>query len=324
MSEYLKIKYRNSCDFAGSVFSDPSNTFYYSIFLPVDVGNPSYELIDEGREDGEKNFIPDFRKLQKKFTFNVVVPEYLYDALCHAQVHDTLFITLKNNETSRAFNFQVQLIEWRDNSVAYVSVSFTVDYVVNYGCCNNDTIIFKRCITCNSKIKVRGWIDVTNDMFTDPLNNGVGDQYYYVVGEFEGNEIVRNRLYKYSYKANGWVLYTPKSEEAICWTSGMTNYKMYSDGVYWYPYLLMRSVVNSGTNVIVKGFCLPDTWIQLQQSTDGINYTNIGQPVDGNTFQNAGVIISGLTVGVTYYFKFNLYNNNCNYGYSNAYSIVKS
>ena len=67
MQEFLKITYSNSCDLGGTVFTVPSNTFQYVCYLPVDLGTNTYEIKDEGREDGEMNFTSDFKKLQKKF-----------------------------------------------------------------------------------------------------------------------------------------------------------------------------------------------------------------------------------------------------------------
>ena len=131
-------------------------------------------------------------------------------------------------------------------------------------------------------------------------------------------------MYYYSYKANGWVLYVPKNEEAACWTDGGINYKMYSDGTYWYPYQTMKSVTNSGSNIIVMGYTAPNTFIQLQLSTDNVNWGNEGTIMSGDKFQNVGATVVGMTVGKTYYFRFYLFDNNCNYGYSDSYRIVKS
>lgn len=324
MSEYLTIKYKNSCDLAGSIFTSSANTFWYSLFLPVDLANSTYELTDEGREDGDKNVINDFRKLQKRYSFTIVVPEYIYESLCFVQIHDTIHITTRGGEYARVYNFNVQLGEWRDNSVSVITVTFTADYTINYGCCSNTLEVPNQCITCNTKLKITGWIDKTNDIFTDPLNNGVGDKWYYFVGEYSGNEIIKNSLYYYSYRHNGWVLYAPKSGEAACWANGGISYKMYSDGIYWYPYQKVKSAVNDGSNIVVNGYVAPDCFIQLQISPDGSTWSNQGTVMNGDVFQNAGAVISGLTPGNVYYFRFYLYNNNCNYGYSDSYRIVKS
>ena len=129
--DYLKITYRNSCDIGGSVFAAPETAFKYTMFLDYDVKEGTYELIEEGRENGNKDFVPDFKKLQKKYSIGMIVSEYTYDALCHIPLHDSVYIKTKELETSRALNFAVQLNEWAKGGAAHITITFNVDYVIN-------------------------------------------------------------------------------------------------------------------------------------------------------------------------------------------------
>lgn len=325
MANFLKIKYRNSCDLGGSVFSNPSNVFYYVLFINgSDLGESTYEIIDEGREDGDKNFQADFKKLTKKFNFTLPVPEYMYDCLNHISLHDFIEITSLTDEVSRVFDFKVDLKEWINNGgVAIVTISFTVDYVINAGCCNNERIPYVPCIACDTDITVVDWLDETDNVFNYPLASGVNNWATYLIGSTSGGTLINNVLYYYSLADNAWLKYYPLIDSAICFTKNSINYKFRYDGQYWQPYQVIKSVVNSGANIIIKGYCLPDTWVQVYKSTDGINYTVAGSVTNAADFEQTGVTVSGLTVGVTYYFKFYLYNNNCNYGYSNVVTIIK-
>ncbi|MDD4225955.1 MAG: hypothetical protein PHU98_06165 [Mariniphaga sp.] len=326
MADFLKIKYRNSCDLGGSVFSNPSNVFHYVLFINgSDLGEPTYEIIDEGREDGDKNFQADFKKLTKKFNFTLPVPEYIYDCLNYIALHDFIEITSLTDEASRVFDFKVDLKEWINNGgIAMVTVSFTVDYVINTGCCNNERVPYQPCVACDTDITVVDWLDRSDTVFQQPLASGVDNWTTYLIGDISGSTIINNILYYFSLEGKTWIPYTVEENAAICFTKNSINYKFRYDGQYWQPYQVLKSVVNSGVNIIIKGYCLPNTWAHVYISTNGINYTATGAITNEADFEQTGVTVSGLTVGVTYYFKFYLYNNNCNYGYSNVETIIKT
>lgn len=326
MQDFLKIKYRNSCDIAGSVFTVSENAFYYVIYLPIDIGNNSYEIIDEGREDGEKNFVSDFKKLQKKYTFTNVYPEYIYDALCHIQLHDIIYITSKYEEESRVFNFSVKLDEWTTSNVAKVTVDFTVDYTAKYGCCTDSVVLnYRGCRECNADVNILDIITSNSQDFNEPITINLPEGYYIVdfVHYFD--------IYSLSYVPTPnwgimavWSLYVTKNfNEVICFTHGSINYKFFKDGQHWQKYLILKPLTDTGTQINIKGFTLPNTWVQLQMSVNGGAYANYSTPIESAKFQIYGINVLALTTGNTYSFKFNLYDNNCNYGFSNILSHVK-
>lgn len=320
--KYLKIKYRNSCDLAGSVFTQSATNFWYVQYFDVDIGTPTYELVEEGGEDGHKNFRKDLQRLAKKYTFTTVVPEYLFDALNHITLHDTIFITTKLDERSRVFNFTVSSPDWiGDGEYCQVTCTFNVDYSISTNCCTETINTYRPCISCNVGFTAESVIDYTNVIFTDPLSNSVEDGQYYLVGDLSGTDVINLVLYFYRIKDNVWVEYPGKSGWAICTATG----QYYFGGTYWLPYKMIYSITDNGAGsyVTVKGFTLPNTWIQLYKSTDGVTYTTAGAVTSGATFQNAGLQVAGLVSGTTYYFKFYLYDNNCNYGFSDVQNIVK-
>lgn len=331
--DYLKITYRNSCDIGGSVFAAPETAFKYTMFLDYDVKEGTYELIEEGRENGNKDFVPDFKKLQKKYSIGMVVSEYTYDALCHIPLHDTVYIKTKELETSRVFNFAVQLNEWAKGGAAHITITFTVDYVINSGCCNNESIKYTRCITCNTGVKVTDWIANTDTIFTAPFSAGITDNTFYVVGHLIGGILKYNVLYRFGLQMDisvtppmpiyGWSVYQGHYNESVCFTKSGITYKFYFDGHYWQPYQLMKSVTEATGIITAKGYCLPDTWVQLYIKDGGGAWVATGQVTDGNIFSTLGIGVSGLVSGHSYQFRFYLYNNNCLYGYSNALTIVK-
>lgn len=321
--EFLKIKYRNSCDLGGSIFSSPKNPFYYPILLPVDIGRGTYELKEEGREDGEGTFIRDFGRLQRDYTFKLVVPEYTYDCLCYIQLHDTIYVTTKYDENSRVFNFKVGSPEWMKGGACEVQVSFTVDYLINSGCCNNELLTYQNCLSC-SNIEVSGWLADTDYRYLHPGLDLVNCYAYYLVGHLVNGELTNNQLYQYSTASNGWISFQWKKGTVICFTQSGAYYRFWYDGVSWQEFQVIKSIANVGATVVVKGYCLPNTWVRLQISSDGITYTNTGTVTACDTFSSLGIAVSGLIAGGLYYFRFRLYDNNCVYGYSNVRTIVKT
>lgn len=323
---YLKIQYRNSCDLGGSLFQDPAESFYYCMFLNVDVGKPTFEVIEEGREDGERNFIPDLRKLSKQYKFITVVPEYQLDTLYSIMLHDTVFITLKNGESNRAFNFKVTPGEWTENgNMISVVVEFTVRYDLSLGCCTNEPIRWVDCYPCTD-ITVVDW--VSNSDFVPSADRAI-----YMIGEENSEgEIINNLLYMYRYTTalsrdgitrSNWIIRNYSVGTVICFTISSTDYTFIYDGTYWQPINMVRSAVASGgTTVTVKGYMLDNTFAQLYKSTDDITYTAVGSPVSDGLMYNVGVTATGLTPATPYYFKFKMYNNSCDYGYSDTVTVT--
>ncbi len=121
-----------------------------------------------------------------------------------------------------------------------------------------------------------------------------------------------------------WTESTPKDiNTLICFTVGAVVYKFYYDGQYWQRYIGIIALSDVGTSITVTGYAMPNTWVQVQISLDGVTYVNKGSPTPSATFQAEGVACTGLTTGLTYYFRYYEYDNNCNYGYSGVETAVK-
>lgn len=313
--EYLKIKYRNSCDLAGSLFTATSPTFYYILYLDVDVGKSTYEYVEEGRDDGEKNFIPDFKKLAKVYEFTTVVPEYILDCLYSVMMHDKIVITLKNNETNRVRNFKVMQNGWNEyGSMCNITVQFTVDYIISTGCCGNEKLIYEPCKSCKT-FNITIWDSIFSEYYTQPNESGINAGNWCI---FSKTLPIDNLIFKWHIQL-GWVQYTANLLDCISFAYGGINYKMYYDGSFWQPMQLIRDVTTSVASATIRCWMRPNSFGQLYKSTDGVNYTAVGSPVTGGTIQNAGVTATGLAG--TVYFKVLMFDNNCTYGFSNVLSV---
>ena len=326
--KYLKIKYRNSCDFGGTIFQQPG--FWYVMYLPVDVGKSMFEFVEEGREDGEKNFITDFKRTQKVYEFNTIVSDFQLDALASIAMHDTIEVTLRNGEVARVHNFKLTQNGWNDNgSEVNVTVNFTVKYDVVTGCCNNEVIAYTPCFKCESM--TAGLITDTSSIYIYPTSVPVADRAWYFI--YSGTEPQNCTLYQFRYRSHlvagqtvigKWIEQLGGSDSCKYFTDSTDSIvkHFYWDGQYWQPALFIRDYnVITPQTVNIRIWSYPNCFVRVYYSTDGVNYVAAGVPISSATAQNAGITVlkSGTT---TSYYKALVYNNNCSYGYSNIISVA--
>lgn len=101
------------------------------VYLPTDIGKPVYEYTEEVVERDGRNF-PVKQVSVKRFKFNVVLPEYLIDALRLVPLHD--FVEVYNYRDGRTYavdEIEMQDPAWEDfGDLADVTFEFTTDTVV--------------------------------------------------------------------------------------------------------------------------------------------------------------------------------------------------
>lgn len=326
--KYLKIKYRNSCDIGGTIFQVAG--FWYVVYLPVDVGKAMFEYTEEGREDGDKNFIPDFRKLQKVYEFNTVVSDFQLDALASIALHDTIEITLRNGDVGRAYNFKLTQNGWNDNgSEVNITVTFTIRYDLATGCCGNESIVYTPCLKCESM--TAGLITDTSYIYEYATSVPVADRAYYFV--YHGTEPQDCTLYQFRYRSHlvdgqmvigKWIEQIGASDSCKYFTDSTDNIvkHFYWDGQYWQPAMYIRDyTVLTPQTINIRTWCPPNCFVRVYYSTDGVNYVAAGVVTGSAAAQNAGVTVlkSGTLVSS---YKVLIYNNNCSYGYTNIITVT--
>ena len=138
MNKYLKFEYWNTCDL-GNIYYQGGQTFRF--FLDADVGEPFYEEVEDGQENGDGDFVPTFRRQIKKYTIRTgLLPEHLIDAMKRMELHDHVELTFKTGEVEQIYNVSIEN-EWQfekrsDQTTAVIS--FDIDEKVTTGaCCDN-------------------------------------------------------------------------------------------------------------------------------------------------------------------------------------------
>lgn len=135
-TQYLKLQWSNTCNL-GRIYYD--GDFRNMLYFDAEVGKPEYEYEVEEEYNTDGVLTATYQRLVKIYKFQVLVPEYVVDALEAMQLHDTISLTLINNGyISTITNVKVDA-EWEDMTnecMALCTISFQQgDQVVKGACC---------------------------------------------------------------------------------------------------------------------------------------------------------------------------------------------
>jgi hypothetical protein len=140
-NKYLKFEYWNTCDL-GNIYYQGGQHFWF--FLDGDVGEPFYEEVEDGQENGDGDFVPTYRRQIKKYLIkSSLVPDYLVDAMKRMELHDNIELTWKTGEVEQIYNVSVEP-EWQFEKYCHqatVTITFDMDEKITVGaCCDNLTV----------------------------------------------------------------------------------------------------------------------------------------------------------------------------------------
>lgn len=122
----IRIKYTNTAGNVAGINYDGTG-FIPELFLDVNVGKPIYNYIEEGNENRDMGFNRSFARIEKQYSFETAVQEYILDALMVMQLHDHIEITLSNGTTVYPTELRVSDPEWTAaEAFARVTVTFVV------------------------------------------------------------------------------------------------------------------------------------------------------------------------------------------------------
>jgi len=133
--DLILIEWGNTCDIDNILYQ---KGFLQQLYLETDIGKPLYEIDEVGSTDGDNNFKRTWQKWEKKYKFQVLVPEFIIEALSMIKMHDYISIFLPNSQSVRVKDFEIENITWQEEGcMALVGCEFTTDYILNSGCCTN-------------------------------------------------------------------------------------------------------------------------------------------------------------------------------------------
>lgn len=138
LRKYTKLEWWNDCDIDNLLYQ----TGYHNIlYIDSDLRRDAPEIIEEGGEDGKKDFVPTFVKYIDKVNISDFVPEYVVTALLAIRIHKNVVVTTKGNlYTGKAKSFECQHT-WQNGCYAFADCRFQQETrFLKANCCENNTI----------------------------------------------------------------------------------------------------------------------------------------------------------------------------------------
>lgn len=312
--DFLTISYWNSSDIGGMLYHNHS--YKNRMYINTTPALFDEQVEEEGTEDGDKNFIPTFRKITKVYKCDLVCSPEFIEALYFVQMHDHILIKLKNDEEQLVKDFAVT----KDSDefgghLVKCTFQFTTQYVRKSSSSDN---YHSSCFVANLQqvVDVVAW---NSDVISDPFGQGVVDGTRYIVTRPATTGITHGLTQGiYMWTGGQWVEQETASEGNIAYcTTDLINY--YFDGTTWHKWVELLTLSKTGTTVKAKGWAMPGTFIQLQLYAGG-SYSSVGTPVSVEIFKSLG--INYVSMAGSQRFRVHCYSHGCDYGYSNYLTIT--
>jgi hypothetical protein len=273
------------------------------------------QVEEEGTEDGDKNFIPTFKKITKVYKCDLVCSPEFIEALYFVQMHDHIMIKQKNDESQIVKDFAVTKdSDEFSGHLVKCTFQFTTQYVRKSASAEN---YHSSCFTANipQVVDVVAW---NSDAISNPFGQGVTDGTRYIVTRPVTSGPVRGlRQGIYIWSGNQWIKQETANEGDIAYcTTDAINY--YFDGTTWRKWVELLTLTKNGLVVKAKGWAMPGTFIQLQLFA-GV-YQNVGTPVSVEVFKSTGISYTTMA-GANQKYRVHVYSHGCDYGYSNYLQI---
>jgi hypothetical protein len=273
---FIKISWRNSCDFAGFLYK---YGYQNEVYFDTDLGVPEYQRDEEGVENGDGEFIPTFQKLKKIYQLETgKVPEFFLDALQLMPLHDEVYITTKEEETAQMKDITVEIKDRVSSCFVNCLITFTVDYFLKTNCCND---LDCDCPEANLD-NVIDSILTTDPIYTDPADNGVkeGDRYLVLNSSGEGDIYVADA--ELNWQAQGSDI-----EGNIVYDG---SYNWYYTGAEWKQLCYLNEYSLNGTEVTLGAYAVPGTFVKVYSRVQGDTVWTLRATMTAEEFNELPVI----------------------------------
>lgn len=129
----FKLEYWHDSATVGDI---PSNTHLW-MYIDASIGEPVESIVEEGIEDGYKNFTPTFQKSTKTYSMETnQMPEFMLDAINRMKYFNQKLITMQNGDIETMMNVKTSVSYPLDTSCFGIAkIDFDVDEtIVLTGC----------------------------------------------------------------------------------------------------------------------------------------------------------------------------------------------
>ena len=128
---YAKLEYSPGCTISETIHVD-SNSF--RLLLPVDLGQPDYEYKPDSEDDGQGGVVTLYKRLEKRWKFFIIGPEYMADALAAVQMMGSVSLNFEAGDFIVCRDVKVD-VDWTTPCFARITFEFSADILSKTACC---------------------------------------------------------------------------------------------------------------------------------------------------------------------------------------------
>lgn len=129
---WLSLEYSNpACIISETIYPSPAFRF----LIPAALGRPSYDYKPETKDNGQGGTVKLFHRLDKRWNFFIMAPEYVADALAAVQMMSSVSINFVSGDFINCSDIEVDA-SWETPCLAKITFSFTADILSKTACCS--------------------------------------------------------------------------------------------------------------------------------------------------------------------------------------------
>lgn len=129
--DWMKLRWSNpGCIISETIFN--AGTFH--LFIAGGLGQPDYVYKPETEDDGQGGKINVFQRLDKKWEFFIVAPEYVADALTAVQMFSDVQIAFVGDDFLQCRDIEVST-DWQTSCLVKITFRFSADFLAKTACC---------------------------------------------------------------------------------------------------------------------------------------------------------------------------------------------
>jgi hypothetical protein len=104
------------------------------MYIEADPGKPEYQYEEEGETDANGVFLPEMRRIQKRWKIEFIGDERAADAVNMIPLFDTITMYFPNGDNVVFGQVNVET-EWINSTNARLTLTCSTDYGIRQGCC---------------------------------------------------------------------------------------------------------------------------------------------------------------------------------------------
>jgi hypothetical protein len=315
------LRIRNSCDIYPVLYQDG---FCQSLYLDAPVYFSEYAVEQDAVDKNDGSKLITYSLWEKCAVIIIAASQHLLDALYHATLCNELTLIDEFGDTHIVSRMEVTH-EWSDEATAKTTIKLfgeQINKMAEFGDRNTGTSELAPINDCIPIVLITAAYDTVTlgAFFADPW--GVGTPFLttdignlYLIGDStDGKETITNAgIYELTF-----TIFVRRAEleffntyygDAIDSIDKWYN----ENGIYYQTPHLESATWVVGNTYLMEGYCAPDTFVQVQYSSDAINWIDDGAPMTGSYFNLNGYSIT-LPDANPYHVRLYNYSRECDYG----------